>query len=95
MYVTHIDGQVDREIAHGVTNLLHDTGNACNGINDYADLLREIVRTQCVNFARFDALETCRVIVEIIRRTGEGSPDRAMLRRKTQLGSGRTEQRES
>lgn len=58
-------------------------------------VIRDMVRTQSVNLARFDALEAGVVIVVIIRRAGEGGPNGAMLQRKAQLGSGSTERPES
>ena len=38
-----------------------------------------MVRTKGVNFARFNALKTCGVIVEVVRGTGQGGANRAVL----------------
>lgn len=40
---------------------------------------KDMVRTKGINFTRFNALETCGVIVEVVRGTGQGGPNRAVL----------------
>lgn len=83
----YINRQVDRLIAHGVTDLFDDTIRTFRIFqsNEKNNTVRKL--TDGVNLTSFDSLEARFVIVGIIRWAGKCCPNGAVLSIRDKLGS--------
>lgn len=69
---THIDGQVDGLVAHGVADLLYNAYGSCRaGCYEHSRRHQgDGSHTYCVNFAGFDSLKARCIVVGVVRRSG-------------------------